>query len=410
MNDTANHALRPTLVVLASTYPRWSGDPEPAFVHELSRRLVQRFHVIAIVPDALGADQSGLHDGVEVIRYRYAPRLLQTLVNDGGIVSNLRRSRWKLLLLPSFVLAQAWCLWRLLHKTRVDAIHAHWLLPQGLIAVLLRKLSNRRPALLVTSHGADLYALRGYWMNVLKRFVIRNADAVSVVSAAMCSELKRIGAFVESKVAVRPMGVDLLEAFKPDPRVSRSDFELLFVGRLVEKKGLRYLIDVMPNVLESVPDARLTIVGFGPELPCLKKRVDDHGLGHKIQFVGAEPQSRLPAYYQRATVFVAPFVEAESGDQEGLGLVAIEAAGCGCPVVLGDVPGAHGLLDASCAKFVRPKDASELAAAIVELLTDRAGRECLAARARERVAKAVDWGVVSGEYADLIDGVVNARS
>jgi hypothetical protein len=97
---------RRTLLVLASTYPRWAGDPEPAFVHELCKRLRTAFDVVALVPDAPGADASGPFEGVEVIRYRYAPRSWQTLVNNGGIMTNLRRNRWKLLLVPPLLLAR----------------------------------------------------------------------------------------------------------------------------------------------------------------------------------------------------------------------------------------------------------------------------------------------------------------
>ena len=78
---------KPGLLVLASTYPRWKDDHEPGFVHELCKRLAGSFDVVALVPDAPGADPDGLLDGVDVVRYRYAPRWLQTLVNDGGIVT-----------------------------------------------------------------------------------------------------------------------------------------------------------------------------------------------------------------------------------------------------------------------------------------------------------------------------------
>lgn len=408
MNATESRDARPTLMVVASTYPRWHGDPEPAFVHELSRRLTGRFRVIAVVPDAPGADESGMQDGVEVVRFRYAPRGLQTLVNGGGIIANLRESPWKLLLLPVFAISQGWSVWRRLRRNKVDVIHAHWLLPQGLIVVLACKLTRRAPPVLVTSHGADLFALRGIWPNVLKRFVARNVDMFTVVSEAMRPELARIGACM-GKVRVRPMGVDLSGAFKPDSSVERADNELLFVGRLVEKKGLRYLIDAMPEVLKSRPDVRLSVVGFGPERTRLENQASSLGLKENIQFVGALPQASLPAYYRRATVFVAPFIEAESGDQEGLGLVAVEAAGCACPVIVGDVPGAHGLLDPSCAKFVQPKNTSEFAAVIIEVLNDRAGREQRASRARERVLKAIDWNVVSNGYAELIGNIAKSR-
>ena len=87
--------IRPTILVLASTYPRWAGDHEPGFVHELCRRLANRFRIVALVPDAPGASSDGAMDGVEVIRYRYAPLAMQTLVPNGGIVANLRAARWK---------------------------------------------------------------------------------------------------------------------------------------------------------------------------------------------------------------------------------------------------------------------------------------------------------------------------
>src|SRR5690348_10519653 len=196
---------RPTLVVLASTYPRWSGDAEPGFVHELAKRLTDRFQVIALVPSAPGAAKREILDGVEVIRYRYAPMRFETLVNDGGIVNNLRRNRWKIFLVPTFVLAQAWRTWRLLRSRKVDVIHAHWLLPQGLIAALLGKLSRRAPPFLVTSHGADLFSLHGKGLNALKRFVARRAASVTVVSAAMRNELARIDVDT-STVDVQPMG------------------------------------------------------------------------------------------------------------------------------------------------------------------------------------------------------------
>src|SRR5690606_19363195 len=127
-------AQRPTLLVLASTYPRWEGDPEPGFVHELAKRLVEHFHVVVVGPHAPGALTQEVIDGVEIHRYRYAPVGLQTLVNNGGIVTNLRRSRWKLSLVPGFLLAQLWCAWRLVNTRKVDLIHAHWLIPQGLLA------------------------------------------------------------------------------------------------------------------------------------------------------------------------------------------------------------------------------------------------------------------------------------
>src|SRR5690606_22407170 len=184
---------RPALLVLASTYPRWAADPEPGFVHELARRLTNRFHVTVLCPHAPGATERETMDGVDVIRYRYAPQAWETLVNDGGIVTNLRRAKWKYVLVPGFIFVQAWMAWRLCRRHRVDVIHAHWLLPQGLVAALMARLLGRHVAFVVTSHGADLYALHGRVLDGLKRFVGRKASFVTVVSNAMREEFIRLG-------------------------------------------------------------------------------------------------------------------------------------------------------------------------------------------------------------------------
>ena len=97
---------RPRLLVLASTYPRWQGDAEPGFVHQLARRLVGAFDVAVLCPHAAGAPTDEEMDGVRVKRYRYAPSRFETLVNDGGIVTNLRRNPVKWLLVPGFLLGQ----------------------------------------------------------------------------------------------------------------------------------------------------------------------------------------------------------------------------------------------------------------------------------------------------------------
>ena len=397
---------KPVLLVLTSTYPRWKGDHEPGFVHELSKRLTDDFKVIVLGPSAPGAVPREALDGVDVFRYRYAPRRMETLVNDGGIVTNLRRHRWKLLLLPGFITALAWRAWRLLRTERVDVVHAHWLIPQGLIAMLLGKLSRRPVPYLVTSHGADLFALKGRALTAMKRAVIRNAAAVTVVSQAMRDELVRLDADI-SKLQVQPMGVDLATHFVPDPATPRSSDEILFVGRLVEKKGLRHLIDAMPEILERHPSAYLSVVGFGPEEVERKAQVQQLGLQSKVHFAGAISQSDLPIRYRSAAVFVAPFVEAASGDQEGLGLVAVEAIGCVCPIVMSDLPATRDVLPES-AGFTRvaPGDSNAIANAVVDMLTDPAIHLRGIEQCREQALQRFDWSSVSAAYANILRACV----
>lgn len=399
---------KPPLLVLASTYPRWPGDPEPGFVHQLSARLARDFDVTVVCPHAPGAATRESMDGVRVLRYRYAPARLETLVNDGGIVTNLKRQPWKWLLVPGFVLGLCWQAWRAQRRLRPAAIHAHWLLPQGLAAALAGM--ARHTPFLVTSHGADLFALRARPLQALKRFVLRRAAAATVVSEAMRDELDRIGVDA-SKVRVLSMGVDLTNRFTPDPAQARNDHELLFVGRLVEKKGLRHLIDALPTVLAAHPQAFLSIAGFGPEERERREQVARLGLQDRVRFLGAIEQTQLPALYRRAAVLVAPFVAAGDGDREGLGLVMVEALGCGCPIVTTALPSAREIFgDTYAADCVPPGSPAALAEAINQVLAAPGPARARAAALREALLPRFDWDAVAAAYAGALRGIVGARN
>jgi len=391
---------RPRLLVLASTFPRWSGDPEPVFILELSRRLSESFEVTVLCPHAKGANPREMVGWVRVVRYRYAPAFLETLVNDGGIMTNLKRSPWKYLLVPSFILSQFWHVWRMARRGEFDLVHAHWLIPQGLVAALQPR--KRRAPFVVTSHGVDLHSLRGRLFLWLKRMVVRNATSMTVVSSAMVDLAKEVGA-VKDQLTVIPMGVDVSERFSPDPSVEQSDHEILFVGRLVEKKGVAHLVRAMPAILRVRPDARLTIAGFGPDKEALERLVADLGLESSVEFLGALPQAELPALYRRAAVFVAPFIKATSGDQEGLPVALMEATACGCPVLAGDVEGLHDLLGEHAAEVVfDSRDEEGLATRVVELLNNLPAARARALKLGEVVRKRFDWDEVARDYADVL--------
>jgi glycosyltransferase involved in cell wall biosynthesis len=392
---------RPRLLVLASTYPRWAGDHEPGFVHELARRLLDHFEVLVLTSRAPGASEHEWLDGVEVFRYRYAPRRWETLVYGGGIAMHLKNSPWKWLLVPGFVMAQVMAAARIARLRRVILVHAHWLLPQGAVAWLLWRVQCV-PRYVVTSHGGDLYGFHGRLAQSLKRRVAQDAAAMTVVSTVMLDEAKQID-LRPPRLEVIPMGADLQVRFVPDADVPRSHHELLFVGRLVEKKGLSHLLDAMPRVLRSHPHARLTIAGFGPLRGELENQARRLGIDGQVSFPGAVTQKELPSLYQRAAMVVAPFVRAASGDQEGLPVVLMEAIGCGCPIVASDIPGVRDLAgENSEGMLVPPGDVPALVAAVTRLLDDPKIALELALARRAACLHRIDWSSVAGAYSRVL--------
>jgi glycosyltransferase involved in cell wall biosynthesis len=398
------------ILVLTSTYPRWENDTEPAFVHYLCRQLANNYRVIVLAPHYPGARLREVLDGIVVHRFRYSYPAAERLAYDGGIIQNLKNNRLKTLLVPFFAVSQLLAIVRLCRKYRIRLVHAHWVIPQCLLVTLCRRLHliPGHTAIICTSHGGDLFSLQAGILQKLKRFAFRSSEHVTVVSRAMKDRLQQLGCATQN-VSVQPMGVDLTETFIRDNTIEKTR-DLVFVGRLVEKKGLPILIDALGQLKEDFPSVRLTIVGDGPDRPSLEQQVSDLGLERHVEFAGARPNDQVPGFYQSAKIAVVPSVIAADGDQEGLGLVAVEAMGCGCAIIASDLPALRDVVTHEETGLVfRSADASDLAAKLRRLLPDSALQERLAANGRSFVAGKFDWNVVGSNYRRIMETCLGSQ-
>jgi glycosyltransferase involved in cell wall biosynthesis len=396
------------ILVTTSTFPRWENDVEPSFVFELCRRLKDYCRIHVLAPHAAGALLEEQIDNVQVTRYRYFFTNWERLAYQGGILANLKQRPLRLGLVPFFGLFQVCSMLKLLRRDTFDLIHAHWLVPQGLCATFVRRFVTPAPPLLCTSHGGDLFGLNGTLMTWLKRSVLKDAHAVTTVSQAMRDAVRPAGIDME-KVRVIPMGVDLQNRFIP-PENRKVSKTLLFVGRLVEKKGLRYLIEAMATIVKKHPDAQLRVVGDGQESNTLKNLSAELGMAEKIQFLGALTNENLPRLYQTADVIVFPSIVAADGDREGFGLVLVEALGCECAAVVTDLPAMRDIVrDGKTALVVPQKNAKQIADKVMQLLDNPSLRRSLGETGRRYVVQRFDWKIVAGKYANLIDKVLDNR-
>jgi len=380
-------------------------DAEPPFVYELCRRLTDEFHVHVLAPHASGAAIVEQLAGIQVTRYRYFFPRWESLAYNGGILANLKQNPLRFGLIPFFVLLQLWALLKLLQRRHIDCIHAHWLIPQGIIALMARWFFRSAPPLVTTSHGGDLFGLKGFVFNRLKRRVAKHSAAVTVVSRIMGDVLRTLNVD-EDRIHVIPMGVDLSERFVPPD--DRGDGKvLLFVGRFVEKKGLAYLIDALPSILTRHSSAKLKIVGDGQERETLRNRVTRLKLNEHVEFLGAVKNESLPAIYRASDVVVFPSVVAGDGDREGFGLVLVEALGCECATVVTDLPAMRDIVsDGQTALVVPQKNADQLAQKIIDLLDDTQLRRRLGKAGREYVLQRFDWRIIAKQYTDLMHSVI----
>jgi glycosyltransferase involved in cell wall biosynthesis len=391
-----------TLLEVTSTWRASERDAQPGFVRELCERLGANFNVVAVVPRRFGVDIRSL-DAVAVRAFHYAPERMQLLGCDGGLMQSLKKHPWQWLLVPLYVIALCVAIYRALKSTAVDVLHAHWWFPCGFAALVARTLARSDVPVLVTCHGADVYALKGWGIDGLKRQVLSRADGVIAVSEKMRADLLRLLP-VPRSIGYAPMGVDLVQTFTPaDPQQPR-DIDLLFVGRLVEKKGLDTLVRALMLLGEGTPPIRVVVVGDGPLAGVMRSAATALPARIVIEFDGARGKQELPGYYRRARFTVFPSRVASNGDQEGLGLVPIESMGCGSVVLASDLQVVRETVDDGVTGFLfSPDDPAALAGLIQRVLAlDAENISAMGARARATVLEKYDWRVAEARYTDYI--------
>jgi len=388
-----------SVLVITSTYPRWVGDTMPAFVESLCMELNKHnLNAIVIAPHCKKSKTKELLNGVNVHRFRYAPSNAEKLAYGGGMLNNFKAKPFQnSILLGMFCISQLFTAMKLVLRNDNKLIHAHWLLPQGLIAVIIKKLLFWKDiSVLVTIHGGDVYGVKNRIYKFLTKYVCLNCDAISVVSSAIAKDFG-----YENKIFIRSMGVDTKNLFVPDITVERKD--ILFVGRLVDKKGCDILLNAFSKLEQSDDLVNLNIIGSGPELSKLKGIVKDLKIHNRVKFLGALTHSEIVKWYQSAKIFVMPSIVANSGDQEGLGLVAAEAMSCECLVIASDLPVIRDLIDHKInGVLIPPGDEEVLANAMIKILNDTALAKKLSINARKKIVEKFDWTLVGSDYARIL--------
>jgi len=401
------------ILFLTSSYPRHEHDVASVFLHYFASSLVARGNQVHVLAPAEGKDGVAADGAITVHRFQYFPQRWQKLAYGSGIMPNLNRSPLLWLQVPFYVLSMLWALVRLMRQEKFDVLHAHWILPQGLIAIVVKTIQPI--PLVTTAHGADAFALKGRLNGFVKRLVISTSDAWTANTEATAAAVQTN--YSRTSARIIPMGVEI-ERFSNGDRstlrglVDQSEFLLLFVGRLIEKKG----VDDLLRALALLPAAfrsrtRLWIIGEGDLRSTLEKTAVDCAIDQQVRFWGVVRNQDLPDYYAAADLFIAPSIEARSGDTEGQGVVLLEAFAARLCVIATRCGGIDAVVrDQHTGILVPPNDPKRIAAAIETLITDTALRTRLADNAFAEVRERYDWQYIAGEFDKLYRELVSSAA
>ena len=394
------------VLFIVTSFPRSEDDViTPWMLETISRLRAGGVQVTVYVSSYRGLTDHEIH-GIPVRRFRYFFRRWELLSHEQTVPDQIRGNKLFILLVPFYLFFGVWGLRRLVRTENFDVIHVHWPFPHGLIGYF----AGRRARAPVVSqfHGVGLRWVRSkmsFFVPFL-RWVLRHSALVVANSSHTRTEIERLG--VPCRLEIVPYGspvpaVQQGGPVSPDPGRARR---VLFVGRLVERKGLEYLVRAM-KIIECPFPVELDIVGAGPEEPSLRALVDELGLAGRVNLAGLVSNEDLKSYYAACDCFVLPAIIDSKGDTEGLGVVLIEALSYRKPVV---ASGVGGIVDVirheETGLLVPEKDPEALARALTRMLTDSGLATKLAGQGYQHVNRYFDWDRIIERWIALYREIV----
>jgi glycosyltransferase involved in cell wall biosynthesis len=393
------------VLYLVTAYARGPGDVITPWLVETIRRLAARGVEVEVLAPAYRGLADQTVDGVRVHRFRYAPRPWETLTHDQTAPDRIRERPWFLGLVPGYLAAGSRAAARVAREGGFDVLHAFWPIPQGVLGLHAKRKTGL--PLVSTFFGVELTWMERQFpfLAPLLRRIVRGSDAVTAISSYTAERLARQVPGVDP--AIIPFGAAVDAPAEPPPYGwdGSGPFELLFVGRLVERKGVHLLLDA----LATLPAERrpvLHVVGDGPDRARLEERARRLALGAGAVFHGFVAKEELQRRLSTCDAFVLPAVVDAKGDTEGLGVVLIEAMSYARPVIASAAGGIVDIVrDGRNGFLVPPGDAAALAAAVARMMEDPARARALGLQGREDAASGFSWDAIADRLAGIYRAV-----
>jgi glycosyltransferase involved in cell wall biosynthesis len=305
------------------------------------------------------------------------------------------------LVTPLYALGLHRAVRRLLARERFDLVHAHWIVPNGVIAAA----AVGETPLAIGLHGSDVFLAEKPGVRMLARRALRRARLLTGCSPELVDRVRALG-FPAERSRVIPYGVDVA-AFTPDRErrgIWRDRFGvpdeaplLLGVGRMATKKGFQVLLEALPALLAARPDAHVVLAGAGDLFDRFTALAAQWP--GRLHLPGKVLRDTLPDLFRAADLFVLPAVHDAKGNVDGLPNVILEAMASGLPVVASGISGIPlAVEDGGTGRLVPEKDPERLLAALLELLGDPGRAREMGERGRRRAEAELTWDVVAARY------------
>ena len=382
------------VLFVTTAYQRSEKDVITPWLVELVVRLKSRGIDVSVFTPSYKGLGNQIIRGIQIYRFRYFLKKYENLTHEETAADRVSRNPLYLLLVIFYIIAGTWSVIQLVRRKQYDIVHVHWPLPHIFFGACARIAGKVR--LFSTFYGLEIrwFKKRFPWLVKPLAILINKSDKITAISTHTRNELQNI---IKKKIEIIPFS-----AAVPERKTSISDENIiLFVGRLVERKGIKNLIKAFADIQNEIPH-KLMIIGDGPERPELEDLVNHLNIGSRVHLTGWISADEKLLHYEKCSFFVLPAIYDKHGDTEGLGVVLIEAMSCAKPVIASNVGGITDVVyDGVNGLLVPPGDSAALAQAIKKLATDDMLRKEMGSKAKVIVDEKFNWDKIVNELITL---------
>ncbi|RGF38233.1 glycosyltransferase family 4 protein [Roseburia sp. AF42-8] len=350
----------------------------------LTKGFVEKGHEVTLVTaNYQGMPESEIVNGVRVIRVN-SKRAHKEHCSFKEMLSYL---------LKAYPVAN-----KLQKRENFDVCLVFFGIPSGPIGYMLKK--KYKLPYVIRFGGGDVPGFQERFTKVYKiiapaiKLIWKNADALIANSQGLKD--MALDFYNKKPFDVIPNGVDT-EVFYPSVKEESDEFKILFVSRLIERKGLQFIIPQLKKIQDSTKKSvKLIVVGDGPYRETLERIAEENHVSDMVEFVGQKGKEEIVPFYQNADLFILP------SSKEGMPNVVLEAMACGLPIIMTPCEGSAELICENGYKAER----KEFADYIIKLIGDNEMRKEMSINSNKRVKNFFSWKHIVNEYLETLDGLL----
>ncbi len=399
-----DNSVNNKVLVLTSSFPKSYNDTTTRFIYEHSKIFIDNgMPTTVLCPSFNNTSIYEEWENMRIIRFRYfVPKEFEKLAYGGGILENVRYNPMLKLLVPFFMFSFLYKAWILSRDN--DIICSHWIVPSGVIGAIINKFYKKRHILVIHSAGVHLLKKLPFG-KLIAEFITNNCNTIIAVSNYIKNSLIDIlpphkKEIARRNIQVLPMGINMnyyrnRESLLFEKR-SDTKYIILYIGRLVEIKGVEYLIKAMDGIKNTV----LIIAGDG----ILKERLKNIAstLNTETRFLGQVSEPQKKELLHRATCLVVPSITLNSSRTESMPVTIMEALSSGLPIIATCVGGIREIVINGVNGILVPeKDSNALRNAIEKIIFCKEIKTTLQKNALESSIN-YDWKNIVKEYEKIL--------